>query len=544
LRTPRTFPGAADVAYSALLVAIVATLFAFGPPTDDSFSWPDSPRHALNGAFVLDLLRDHPVHGLKAYAFNYYSKYPALTILFYPPLFYFILAAFYLVFGVSQSAALVAEFACYAALAIGVYRLAKSWLPATAAFGVALILAASPEIAYWGRQVMLDVPSLAFLVWSAVFFQRHLEQNRAPSLYIAAALLILAMYTKISAGFLGIAYVAMLLQHRGMAVFKDRNTYWIAALSVIAIIPLVILTLEFGQENVRSVAGIADVHTSPASLSGWIYYAKQLPAQMGWAAFLAAALGLVVAALQRERAKAALFLFLWLAAGYIFFSAIDLKSARYSIVLLPPLSILAGCGAVGLLRGRPLMAGTAVCAIGAFTLVATVMWRPVEFVEGYDSVADFIARTAPKDTNVAFSGFRDGSFIFAMRAHGERRDLSIVRVDKLLLRIAIKRSLGVQDKGYSAEQIGQMLDRLGVQFVVAQPGFWVDLSSMREFEKLLHGPHFQPVRRFAMRADYNAQEKELVVYRNLDHVAHGPIRLDTEIPMIGRSVSGVVGTKN
>ncbi len=136
----------------AILILTVAILFAFGAPANDSFSWPDAPRHALNGAFVLDLIRQHPFQDPTAYAYNYYLKYPALTILFYPPLFYFVLAFFYALFGVSQVSALCAEFVCYAALALGTFRLARLWLPETAAFAAALILTAAPETAYWGRQ--------------------------------------------------------------------------------------------------------------------------------------------------------------------------------------------------------------------------------------------------------------------------------------------------------------------------------------------------------------------------------------------------------
>lgn len=92
-------------AYLSLLLLTVIILFVTGAPTDGAFSWPDSPRHALNGAFILDLIRDAPLNDPSGYAYNYYSQYPALTILFYPPFFYFVLAIFYAVLGVSQEVA-------------------------------------------------------------------------------------------------------------------------------------------------------------------------------------------------------------------------------------------------------------------------------------------------------------------------------------------------------------------------------------------------------------------------------------------------------
>ena len=533
-----------SLVHALALTAIVAALFVFGPPSDDAFSWPDAPRHALNGAFVLDLVKNHPWHNAVNFAFNYYTKYPALTILFYPPFFYVVLAMFYAVFGVSQHSALLAGFGFYVALALGTYRLARFWLPATAAFGAALILASSPETAYWGRQVMLDVPSLALLVWSGVYFMRHLEEKRAVWLYAAVFLLILAMYTKISAGFLGIVFLLLLTVRHGPALLRDRNSYFVAALAVLALVPLVVLTLRFGQENLHSVAGIADSRTSRASVAGWIWYALRLPSQLGAPALVAAVIGIVVAVFRKRRLNALLFPLLWLAIGYLFFSAIDLKVARFTVVFLPPLAILASFGIVTVLTSRPLLANLLVVGLGLFTLALTFVTRPVQYVEGYGTVADFIAGAAPKDSNIAFSGYRDGSFIFAMRTHEERRDLSTIRVDKLLLNIAVRRGLGVQDKGYNAAQIGQMLDRLGVRLVVAQPGFWADLGSMHEFGKLLQSRQFQPLRRFTMKTNYNSQEKELIVYRNLDRIAPGPVELNTEIPMIGRSIGGVLGHGN
>src|SRR5882724_8682683 len=218
--------------YAALLTGVVAFLFLTGAPTGDAFSWPDSPRHALNGAFLLDVIRDHPFANPTAYAMNYYVKYPALTILFYPPLFYVLLAVFYALFGVSQTSALAAVFVCYAALAIGSFRLARFWLTPLEAFGAALILVCAPEIAYWGRQVMLEIPAFALAVWSAVFFVRYLQERRIGFLYLGIALAVLAMYIKITGAFLLIVYVVALLQARGTALLRDRHSYIIALLAV------------------------------------------------------------------------------------------------------------------------------------------------------------------------------------------------------------------------------------------------------------------------------------------------------------------------
>jgi len=529
------------IVWPLVLTAIVALLFVTGAPTDDAFSWPDAPRHALNGAFLLDFLRDHPLHDPTGYAYNYYARYPALTILFYPPLFYVLMAAFYAVFGVSQTAALGAEFVCYAALAIGCYRLARFWLDCIPAFGAALILIAAPEIAYWGRQVMLEIPSFALLVWSTVFFMRYLREGRIGWFYWSAALVVLAAYTKLTAIFILAVYFLVLLDTQRTALFRNKHSYAVALLTVIGLVPLAVLTMKFGQVNMQSVSGIVDSEVSRKTLAGWLWYAKQMPGQLGWPALLAALLGLVSLILGAGRVREHLFLILWLVIGYLFFSAIDLKEARHSVFLLLPLAILAASGLVFLLRKQPMLAGGSVAALGLITLGWTMFLRPVQYVAGYHELSDYIAQVAPKDAVVVFSGYRDGSFIYAMRTHEERRDISTVRADKLLLRIAVRRSLGVEQKLMTEDEIVSMLDGLGVRYVAAQPGFWTDLEAMRRFESALNSSHFEKLRRFPTPANYHAQESEIVVYKNRDAISTQPKQLNIELPMIGKKITGTVG---
>ncbi len=103
----------ASLKWCFCLGLIVALLFVLDAPTGGAFHRSDSPRHALNGAFVMDLIAAAPFDDLKGWAYNYYSRYPAVTILFYPPLFSFLLAPFYAIFGVSQETALFVVFICY-----------------------------------------------------------------------------------------------------------------------------------------------------------------------------------------------------------------------------------------------------------------------------------------------------------------------------------------------------------------------------------------------------------------------------------------------
>jgi hypothetical protein len=115
------------VVASVILVASIA-LTATAPVGGD-FWWSDSPRHALNGAFIKDFVTAMPWHDPKAWAINYYLQYPSLTILVYPPLFYIVEAAAYALFGVSHVVAQATVGLFTLILATAAYNVARLSFP-------------------------------------------------------------------------------------------------------------------------------------------------------------------------------------------------------------------------------------------------------------------------------------------------------------------------------------------------------------------------------------------------------------------------------
>ena len=248
---------------------------------DGGSSWSDSPRHALNGAFIMDMLKDMPTSNPIGYAHDYYSRFPALTILFYPPLYSFILAPFYAIFGVSQETALLAGFVCYCFFAVGTYYLARFWLSSFASFGATFILCVAPEIAFWGRQVMLEIPVYAFMVWSAYHLNRYVRTDQIKYLYFSVALLVLAAYTKSPVVFITLPYLIVLFQHRGMEVFKDKHNYVILALAILGMIPLIYITFEFGQSNIQAATNSPEAINDTFTLEVLFWYLIRIPSQLG-----------------------------------------------------------------------------------------------------------------------------------------------------------------------------------------------------------------------------------------------------------------------
>ncbi len=526
--------------WCVIVCFVIAILFVTGAPVDGAFSWADSPRHALNGAFIMDMLKDMPTNDPVGYAYDYYSQFPALTILFYPPLYSFILAPFYAIFGVSQETALLTGFICYCFFAAGTYHLARFWLTPFASFGATLILCTAPEIAFWGRQVMLEIPVYAFMVWSAYYLNRYIRSDQIKYLYFSIALLVLAAYIKSPVVFIALPYLIILFQYRGLKIFKDKHYYIILALAVLGLIPLIYITFEFGQSNIQSAIDSPEAINDTFTLEVLTWYLIRIPDQLGWAAtfglFAALASFILWTKDKITALKNSLFLIFWFVIGYAFYTYIELKLIRFSIHMLLPLALFIGFACDKINEKKEHLGNYFIAIIMVLTIAETMITRPVEYVAGYNNVVKEVTKLAPKNSNVLFSGYRDGSFIFAMRAIGERPDVSTVRSDKLLLRIASRRELGVEEKNYTIEEIADLINKLAIHYVVAQPDFWTDLEQMNLLQTLLESDKFKEIQRFKMESNYDADEKELVIYKNLGNVTAGPVNIKNELSLIGRTI--------
>jgi hypothetical protein len=519
------------------IFSIFGLLMFFTSPTMGDFIWSDAPRHALNGIFIKDLLMDFPLQNPKEYAINYYIQYPALTILFYPPLFSVFLASSYSLFGFSHATAQATVAFFHVLLAFGMYFLARRWMSHGYAITAALILVAAPELANWGRQVMLDIPAYAWLAFMSVVFVNYLDHSRPKDLYLSVILLLCALYTKQTPVFVLGAMVISAISSRGIGLFKDRHVWIASGMFAILIIPLAVMYLYFGQVNTESVLGGSRADTSRLSLSAWLYYATQLPSQLGWPTVVLAITYLVGAAyIPSWRIPRAHMVFLtaWFITGYFFFSYIMVRESRHDLMILLPLPIFAVLAVKHLFEKiQPKIGIVLLWCIVANSVGWSVYAHSVPYVRGYDKVARFVMDHSPKDSIVLFVGNRDGTFVFNMRA-GDRPDMGVARADKWLLQVAIERERGVHDKGISTEQIEAMIQRYAVRYVVAQSDFWLDLPSMRAIDGLLHDQaRFKPVFRIAPEANVPITDRELVVYEYLGEIASHPASMS--IGILGNS---------
>jgi hypothetical protein len=506
-------------------------------PVGGDFWWSDAPRHALNGAFVMDLVAAHPFRDPVQWAIDYYLKRPALTVLFYPPMFYAMEALVFAVAGVSHFAAQLTVTLFVALLAASAYRLARLLLPRWPAAGAALLVIGTPETALWGRQVMLDVPAYSLIAASAASLALYLRHGRPAGVYLAAGFLLAAIYTKYNAGFVAPALAATFAAAKGRAVLRDRHALLAGALTAAGLLPAAFLVLRFGVQNLDSVSGFSD--TLPLnSLACWLYYPGLLFRQLGIATTVLGTAGLAIAAWHVIRGRdrwANGLLLSWLAIGYLAFSLISVKEPRHSIMALLPLAAAAPICLVTIVPGR--YGDWAGLALGAGSLLYTLVYCPVPRVEGYRQIAAFLASNVPSGGTVIYSGFRDANLIFDLAAIRDRTDISVVRADKLLLSVpAGERRRGVAQHDYDEDGVQALLRGSGASYFVVQPGFWSDLAVMHAFDAVINGTDYRKSAHFQLTGDLSTNDGKggIDIFRPTYPVNDNPAPLGLDMPLAGR----------
>jgi 4-amino-4-deoxy-L-arabinose transferase-like glycosyltransferase len=525
--------------YIFILLAITLGMY-FGLPKRGDIDWADASRHALNGAFVLDFIQQLPWPHPIEFAYDYYRQWPALTILFYPPLFYGVLAAVYAVSGVSEASALLTELAFLFLLAWGAFRLSRHWLDPPPALGVALLLLGAPEVAFWGRQIMLDVPAYAFLVWAAEFLVRHLKSGHRWTLFAAVICTVAAAYTKYNAIFFVVPIGISLAHAYGWHVFRQRAVLQAAALGGALLLPLVGIFFVFGSYNLDQAAAIPGAQVSRWSIAELTYYARIMPSVISWPTLVFACLYVLALpfapALRLARADAN-FLGGWLLVGYAFYSMIAVKEPRHILFITYPLALMAVLAIDRTLARFGLRYGVSLAIAGAI-LAMTLSTETVPAVAGMRQAAEAVAQLAPPETNVAFWGSRDGTFVYAMRAYSGRRDLGVVRLDKILLSdVAVYVEHGFKENAISPDELTDTLYNLHVQYVVFQTRYHDDLASVKVLEKTLGSDKFSEVERIPMTANYGkGYLADLVIYRMKAEVPRGRVAPSMQIKLLGRSL--------
>lgn len=368
---------------AALTAVIVgATLFLYGRDlTQSAGGYGDAIHHLMNGIFFHDVLADparsmaHPIE----YGFQYYRHFPAVNIGYYPPVFPLLSGILMLVFGVSGTTGQLTVLLLAVALALFSFEWFRLRLETWWAAGATLLLMSTPLLVYWGRDIMLEIPSLAFMTGAVWAFERLLRVDR-PSrrdAFMWAALTSAALWTKQTTIIVLVIYVVASVSARRWGHLRQPAVIVAVVFVTAAALALVAVTLALGGANAAQVVGGDFYPVNRFALQRWLVYPLWLPAVMGWPVLIAAGLGAVVLVARRAQAPGwASTVLGWIATFYLVHSYFFGREPRYASLWLTPFCALAVLGLRALPFALPIPRRGSIIRVpvGALLLVGLIAY--------------------------------------------------------------------------------------------------------------------------------------------------------------------------
>jgi 4-amino-4-deoxy-L-arabinose transferase-like glycosyltransferase len=521
----------------ALPPAVLLAMLVSTSVSTEPFFEGDETRHVMTGVFFHDFFRAGDWSSPRHYAEQYYLQYPSLGLLIWPPLFHAIEGAVMLVFGPSLAVAkaVIAVFSLLATayLTALVARTHDVWTACVAG----LVFALSPMILTYSRQVMLELPALAFVLAATYHWLVHLETGRAMHLWLAAAASCAAALTRFDAAVVLPTLVLMLALRGDWKVLARPQTGAAAIASCVVVAPVVWLTATtVGALHMSTIVpGSGGAGASP--LEAVTYYVGSLPAQVGWPLAAAAAAGLVLSMRSRAAWHSAIPYLATVVCTYVVFTAIAEKVPRHAIGWVPAMAAFAAFGVAALRRprGRSWLASAAALVLCAGTAVASTRER-TPYLRGYARAAQYVVTQTRASAFTMFDGYYDGNFIYQLRRHDGARRLWVLRADKLMYASVVNVGQQYTEFTGSEEDMAALLASYDPELVVVEStpaGGWTPAA--RRLRRLLadHPDRYRLEQRFPVETTRGNPNSELLIYRSLVRNPRPRSSIDLEMLTMG-----------
>jgi hypothetical protein len=523
----------------------LATILLLGKALSfGEFWWPDESRHAMDGAYILDLLKDRPFANLYEYTVHYFVRYPALGLTWYPPFFAFIESFFFATLGISEASARVSVLVfCMFGMAYWYVWIKIIW-GSRVAFFSGLLFITNPIVLLWSRSVMLETPATALIILSVLCFDHYLKRPSHLNGLLTGMSVAAMLLTKQTTAFI---LPVMLLYPYFTSSSKSlwgRESIWAYLIILAALAALAIHAAKFGSLGLGATLGTLHQKGGLApprlSLSRWLLLTKVFLEAYSWPMILLF-MGGILTVFRRPRNSQDILILIWVIFWYISFTlstgGVYHNLLRYSIYVTP---------AVALLASRTLYLYPASHYVHKIMLVAMIfliIWNGFldlkfehPFVSGYQRAARFVMSLPDKGTTLV-SLKHNGNFIFHVRKEDDKREKIVLRSDKILVSMAVHKHFGVKSYVKNKEDIHEILDRYGVGIIVVENRDLIGLPEMKLLLQTLKGTKFQLLEEFPVQTNQpNLAGIKIRVYRYLDRksVDNGTIRIP--MPHIGREL--------
>lgn len=252
LRVWKRWDPQVGIAALALGVVVASVQVWSGTYQADFSGFPDEPSHYVTGVMAAEYMKAptlQPMH----FAEQYYLHYPKVGIGHWPPLFYVVEGMWFVLFGVSKTAALVLQLLLGYLLALVVYVLARRCVSFVGALGGAMLLILTLPYRQSLAWVMAEHMTAVMVVGAAVAFARYLEGPGLVAGQLFGLLAALALLTKGSAAPLVLLPLFSVLIARRFDVLR-RVDFWLSALPVVVLaLPWYVFSTRFASPNAGTI---------------------------------------------------------------------------------------------------------------------------------------------------------------------------------------------------------------------------------------------------------------------------------------------------
>ncbi len=426
---------------------------------------PDSSAHAMDGVLIHDWIATggEALTSPMSFAREQYAHYPTLGIgAHYPPAFAIVEAGFYGVFGISPATARLCVVFFGMLAACGVYCFVRSFADTTVAALAAVIMITMPSTTTWGRQVMLEIPTLAAVAWASVAFLWYLR--RTTWLRLGGVLLVSlsAMSFKQPAVFLVCTVAAAMFFGSVRGRIPMRQTV------VALLVGFGALWGVFSSLDAATVGVLRDYDSfgNKWGLESLSFYMMMLPSQVGAVVLALAGVGLFL--LRPVAPEVRNFLLCWFGIVYVMVTVASLKTTRFSYLGLLPIAVLAALSLAAMLRTISISHLRPVGAIAAgLAFFAVGMGRTIEHAPNYGPVVEK-HREQIEGNVVMFSGLRDGDFVFATRERLPWRRTTVIRGSKIFYTCAARPDFDLVQYVHSKDEVAERMREFAFPFVFVE----------------------------------------------------------------------------
>ena len=504
-----------DATYRAIpmvawLLAIFFAVWAMRGATATDITLNDQARHALNGAALLDIVREGGLSRPVAWLRDYFAHYPALSMPYHPPLFPAVEALFYAAFGVSPVSARLAVAGFVAGAVLLFFRQVRSLNKNSyVAAACVLIFFSLPLTQMLSADVMLELPALFWVLASTVFIASARREWRVRDAILAGSLAGAAVWTKQTI-FVGLIPL-LLLASRRFTGLRSRNVLIFFAIFGLFLAGYMMLGRAADFEGISK--NWAPVSIPDRVIRGIHYYGLVIYRQFGLVAIggIIAAAVLFRTTLRNDVARdTCIFYLSWLAATFGVLLAVPAYDKRYLWFAYPAIVAVAATALHSVLAQYSDLrkANLAVLAIATVFCVWNLRTEPVR-VTG-PAAAAALTGTGGR---ILYCGTSNGSFIFAMRMLDERRTTHVIRADKV---VSPLRELG----------LAPFVRKFGISAIVAEANLGSSsCDDLRQHAASLNGkPESVPIR-----SNFATLDGTLEIYRV--PVATPPAKGSLDLPI-------------